>query len=34
MRGKYLGTIDVAVKMLKTGSMSETDFIAEAVTMT
>ena len=29
-RGKWKGTIDVAVKMMKEGTMSEDDFIEEA----
>ena len=29
-RGKWKGTIDVAVKMMKEGTMSEDDFIDEA----
>ena len=33
-RGKWKGTIDVAVKMLKEGTMSEDDFIEEAKVMT
>jgi tyrosine-protein kinase Tec len=33
-RGKWKGTIDVAVKMMKEGTMSEDDFIDEAKVMT
>jgi len=33
-RGKWKGTIDVAVKMMKEGTMSEDDFIEEAKVMT
>ena len=33
-RGKWKGTIDVAVKMMKEGTMSEDDFIEEAKLMT
>lgn len=33
-RGKWRGSIDVAVKMMKEGTMSEDDFIAEAKVMT
>lgn len=33
-RGKWRGTIDVAIKMMKEGTMSEDDFIAEAKVMT
>lgn len=33
-RGKWRGTIDVAVKMMKEGTMSEDDFIEEAKVMT
>nr|XP_023017662.1 tyrosine-protein kinase Btk29A-like [Leptinotarsa decemlineata] len=33
-RGKWRGSIDVAVKMMKAGSMSEDDFIEEAKVMT
>ena len=32
-RGKWKGTIDVAVKMMKEGTMSEDDFIEEAKVM-
>jgi hypothetical protein len=34
VHGKYKGTIDVAIKMLKDGTMSEKNFLAEAKTMT
>jgi len=34
VRGKYKSSVDVAVKMLKESSMSETEFVAEAMTMT
>ena len=33
-RGKWKGTTDVAVKMMKEGTMSEDDFIEEAKVMT
>ena len=33
-RGKWRGSIDVAVKMMKEGTMSEDDFIEEAKVMT
>lgn len=33
-RGKWRGCIDVAVKMMKEGTMSEDDFIEEAKVMT
>ena len=33
-KGKWKGTIDVAVKMMKEGTMSEDDFIEEAKVMT
>ena len=33
-RGKWKGTIDVAVKMMKEGTMSEDDFIEEAKVIT
>lgn len=33
-RGKWRGSIDVAVKMMKVGTMSEDDFIEEAKVMT
>jgi tyrosine-protein kinase Tec len=33
-RGKWRGSIDVAVKMMKEGTMSEDDFIDEAKVMT
>ena len=33
-RGRWKGTIDVAVKMMKEGTMSEDDFIEEAKVMT
>lgn len=33
-RGKWRGTTDVAVKMMKEGTMSEDDFIEEAKVMT
>lgn len=33
-KGKWRGSIDVAVKMMKEGSMSEDDFIEEAKVMT
>lgn len=33
-RGKWRGSIDVAVKMMKQGTMSEDDFIEEAKVMT
>lgn len=33
-RGKWKGSIDVAVKMMKEGTMSEDDFIDEAKVMT
>lgn len=33
-RGKWRGSIDTAVKMMKEGTMSEDDFIEEAKVMT
>lgn len=33
-RGKWRGNIDIAVKMMKEGTMSEDDFIDEAKVMT
>jgi predicted Ser/Thr protein kinase len=33
-RGRWRGSIDVAVKMMKEGTMSEDDFIEEAKVMT
>lgn len=33
-RGKWRGSTDVAVKMMKVGTMSEDDFIEEAKVMT
>jgi len=33
-RGKWRGSIDTAVKMMKVGTMSEDDFIEEAKVMT
>ena len=34
VHGKYKGSVDVAVKMLKETAMSEKEFVAEAITMT
>jgi len=34
VHGKYNGTVDVAIKMLKEQTMSEREFVAEANTMT
>ena len=33
MAGKYKGTIEVAIKMMKEGTMAEEDFIDEAKVM-
>jgi len=34
VHGKYKGSADVAIKMLKEAAMSEKEFVAEAFTMT